>query len=78
MRQLYFHCASRGETQVVDRAGTSVNDLIEARDYAVQIMQSLIGSPNLEDWRDWILFVSDTQGCEIFAIPFSSMLGKPH
>jgi hypothetical protein len=31
-----------------------------------------------EDWRDWTLHVSDDLDQEIFALSFSSVLGKPH
>jgi hypothetical protein len=41
-------------------------------------VQSLITAQGPEDWRDWTLHVSDDLNDEIFALPFSSMLGKPH
>jgi hypothetical protein len=31
-----------------------------------------------EDWRDWVVHVSDDFDDEILEIPFSSVLGKPH
>jgi hypothetical protein len=34
--------------------------------------------PGPEDWREWILHVSDGDGEEIFEMPFSSLLGRPH
>ena len=33
---------------------------------------------SLEDWRDWVLHVSDDQGDELFVVPFTFVLGKPH
>jgi len=32
----------------------------------------------MEDWRGWVLHVSDESGEEIFNLPFDSLLGKPH
>jgi hypothetical protein len=37
---------------------------------------SLVMAPTLEDWRGWVLHVSDELGEEIFTVPFASMLGK--
>jgi hypothetical protein len=31
-----------------------------------------------EDWRRWVLHVTDQDGEEVFALPFSSLLGKPN
>ena len=52
--------------------------LTEARDRADQIMRSMILTPGSEDWRDWVIHVSDDDGEEIFDLPFAAMLGKPH
>jgi hypothetical protein len=35
-------------------------------------------TPTAEDWRGWELRVTDELDCEIFAIPFASVLGKAH
>jgi hypothetical protein len=35
-------------------------------------------TPGAEDWRNWVLHVTDEFGEEIFALPFASVLGKPH
>jgi hypothetical protein len=77
MVQVYFHC-SNTEGFLVDRYGAAVSSLTEARDCADQIMRSMIMVPGSEDWRDWVLHVSDGDGEEIFELPFTSMLGKPH
>ncbi len=42
------------------------------------MVHSLIMTPVLEDWRGWVLHVTDRDGEEIFDLPFASMLGKPH
>jgi hypothetical protein len=77
MAQIYFHCSS-AEGVLLDRRGSDLEDLIEARDYAVGVVQRFISRPDPEDWRKWILHVSDADGEEIFAMPFSSLLGRPH
>ena len=77
MAQVYFHCSNSREVRV-DQRGTAVSDLTEARDYAACIVQSLIMERSAEDWRDWVVHVSDDFDVEIFVVPFSSVLGKPH
>lgn len=77
MAQVYFHCSSSREARV-DRFGAAVSDLAEARDHAACVVRSLIMESSAEDWRDWIVHVSDDFDDEIFALPFSSVLGKPH
>jgi hypothetical protein len=41
------------------------------------VVRTLIMGPGEEDWRSWVLHVSDDLGDEIFAVPFASVLGKP-
>jgi hypothetical protein len=77
MAQVYFHY-SNPEGVLSDRNGAAFGDLIEAHDHAARVMCSLITTPNAEDWRSWVLHVSDDLGEEIFMLPFASMLGKPH
>ena len=77
MAQIYFHC-STSERVLIDRSGAALGDLAEARDHAALVMQSLIRSPSMEDWRGWVLHVSDDCGDEILIVPFASVLGKPH
>ena len=77
MAQVYFHC-SNTEGVLIDRRGTCVADLIEAHEEATSVVRSLIAAPSLEDWRGWVLHVSDEAGDEIFVLPFASVLGKPH
>jgi hypothetical protein len=52
-----------------------VEDIIEACDRAEQVVHTLIAGSSPEDWRTWILHVTDGEG-EIFAVPFSSVLGR--
>jgi hypothetical protein len=77
MAQVYFHCSSSREVRV-DQLGAAMSDLSEARDHAACVVRSLIMESSAEDWRDWIVHVSDDFDDEIFALPFSSVLGKPH
>jgi hypothetical protein len=77
MAQVYFHCSS-SQGALIDRRGAAVNDLAEARDRAALVVRSLVSAPGPEDWRGWVLHVSDDDGEEIFCVPFASLLGKPH
>jgi hypothetical protein len=77
MAQVYFHC-SNSERALIDRRGAVVGDLVEARDHATRVVRSLVTSMSPEDWRDWVLHVSDDLDEEIFVVPFASVLGKPH
>jgi hypothetical protein len=77
MAQVYFHCSSSRAVRV-DRFGAAVSDLAEARDHAACMVRALIMEKSAEDWRDWVVHVSDDFNDEIFAVSFSSVLGKPH
>jgi hypothetical protein len=77
MAQMFFQCSNtRGA--LLDACRAEVTDLVEAREYAACVVNSLIMEPTVEDWRGWTLHVSDDDGEEIFALPFMTMLGKPH
>jgi hypothetical protein len=77
MAQIYFHCSSAEEV-LLDQRGSEVEDLAEARERAVGVVRRFISRPGPEDWRRWVLHVSDRDGEEIFVLPFSSLLGKLH
>ena len=77
MAQVYFHCSSSRDVRV-DQLGVIVSDLAEARDRAACVVRSLVMEASAEDWRDWVVHVSDDFDDEIFALSFSSVLGKPH
>lgn len=78
MAQVYFHY-SNAEGVWSDRGGAAaVDSLLEAQDRADLAVRSLIMTPSEEDWRSWVLHVSDEFGNEILAVPFASLLGKPH
>ena len=63
---------------MLDRCGAAVGDLADVRDEADRLMRALIMSEIPEDWRDWVLHVSDDLGEEIFVMPFASVIGKLH
>ncbi len=77
MAQVFFHC-SNAEGVWIDRRGAAVGNLVEAHEQAAIVVRSLLMAQSTEDWRDWVLHVSDDLGEEIFAVPFVSMLGKPN
>ena len=77
MAQISLSCSnSRG--MLLDRQTIQVEDLLEACDYATAMARSLLATASLEDWRRCRLDVCDDLGVEIFVMPFSSILGKPH
>jgi hypothetical protein len=77
MAQAIFRC-SNAQGHVIDGRVANVDDLIDVREYAVRVARSLIAAPTLRDWRTCSLSVSDDLGEEIFILPFSSVIGKPH
>ena len=77
MGQLYFHC-SNAKATLIDRYGAAIADLADARDHATRVVHSLLMTRSSEDWRGWVLHVSDDLGDEIFVMPFAFVLGKPH
>jgi hypothetical protein len=77
MAQVFFHCSS-AEDVMIDRRGAAIDDLAEICDRAASVVRSLITAPGPEDWREWVLHVSDDDGDEIFCMPFAAVLGKPH
>jgi hypothetical protein len=78
MAQVYFNYSNAEEMMLIDRRGATIGNLAEAHEQATLAVRSLIMAPGAEDWRGWVLHVSDDLGEEIFAVPFASVLGKPH
>ena len=78
MTEVYFHCSNARQKKLIDRCRVEVGDLVEAHEYAACVMRALIMEPGVEDWRGWVMHVADEMGEEIFTLPFTSMLGKPH
>jgi hypothetical protein len=77
MAQIYFHY-STSETVVVDPRANTAEDFFDLHDQATRNVRALITAPCPEDWRDWVLHVSDGNGDELFTMPFSSLLGRPN
>ena len=77
MTQVYFHCSNTKKV-FVDYCGAVVDDLAEARDRATRVVESFTCERSLDDWRDWVLHVSDDRGDELFVVPFTFVLDKPH
>jgi len=63
---------------LLDRRGSEVDDLVESREGAIGMVRTIISRPGPEKWRRWGLHVSDGDGEEIFALPFSSLIGELH
>ena len=77
MTEIYFHCSDANH-QLIDGRGIAVDDYAEMRARAEGLVRSMLMKPNSEDWRGWELHVTDSLGCEIFTLPFASVLGKLH
>lgn len=75
MTQVYFHCSNADEV-LIDRRGATVVDLAEARDHASHVMRSLITAKTTDDWREWVLHIADDFGEELFAVSFTSVIGR--
>jgi len=77
MATLFFHCVGKQEARI-DRSGSEVDDLYDARARAFQVIQSFVKSEGPQDWRDWTVHVSDDEGEELLLVPFTWVLGRPH
>ncbi|MGZ3410426.1 MAG: DUF6894 family protein [Xanthobacteraceae bacterium] len=77
MTHVYFHCTGP-ERVLLDKRGRDVEDMTEARDFALRVVKEFIESRGPDDWRTWTLRVSDEDGEEIFLMPFACVLGKPN
>jgi hypothetical protein len=77
MAQLYFHYSSSDKV-VLNACERHVDSVADAREQAAQIVRSLIAKPGPEDWRDWVVHVTDHDDYEILSMSFSSQIGKPH
>ena len=77
MSQVHVRC-SNAKGNLLDARVADVDDLIEAREYAMCLAQRLVATPTMRDWRSCWLCVSDDLGEEIFEISFSSIIGRPN
>jgi hypothetical protein len=77
MAHVYFHCSST-EQVLLNYRDADVADMSEARARAAQVVRGLVAAPGSEDWRDWMLHVSDDTGEMLFALPFTAVMGPLH
>jgi hypothetical protein len=77
MTQVYFIC-SNAKQMLPSCVRTEVDGMQEAKERAATIVRSLLARPGPEDWRSWVLHARDDLGEEIFALPFSSVMGRLH
>jgi hypothetical protein len=77
MAQVHFVC-SNAQQIMRNWVETDVANLAEARERATTVVRSLLATPGPEDWRSWVLHVSDDLGEEVLALPFSSIMGSLH
>ena len=77
MTEVFFNCSDANH-ELIDRRGTTVQDYSEVFARAEGLVRSMLMRPNSEDWRGWELRVTDSLGCEIFTLPFATVLGKLH
>lgn len=75
MTQVYFHCSNADEV-LIDRRGAAVANLAEARDHAAHVMRSLMTAKTTDDWREWVLHIADDYGEELYAVSFTSVIGR--
>jgi hypothetical protein len=77
MTHVYFHC-SNADRLVLDPLGVEVEDFVDAHQRAAQMVRLFVNSIGPDDWRTWTLHVSDEDGEDIFLMPFSCVVGRPH
>ena len=78
MTHLFFHCTGPGEI-LIDRVGTKVLDISEAREHALALARSLVESAyGLRDFSQWQVYVGDEDDDEILLVPFAAALPTLH
>lgn len=77
MTEVHFHY-STAKGALIDGRTAVVTDLADVCAYAHLVVRSLVMQPGPQDWRSYVLHVSDDLGDEILTLPFASVLGKPH
>jgi hypothetical protein len=78
MTRLYFHCTGPGEI-LIDRTGTDVLDLTEARDHALVLARCLVENAyGIRNFSEWQVYVGDEDNEEILLVPFAAVLPTLH
>ncbi|WP_442000444.1 DUF6894 family protein [Microvirga sp. 2TAF3] len=71
----YFNLVD-GYEKILDQDGIEVLDLEQARVQALKAIEELLEEDDAaaEDWRNWVLEVTDGSGTILFSIPLSGIL----
>ena len=77
MAEVFFRC-SNADRMLPNLCMAEVDDLTEAHDQAIVAVRMFLALPGADDWRRWVLHVIDDLGEEIFALPFTSIMGRVH
>jgi len=77
MAQVHFHC-SNDDRMLVNYGHAEVADMTEARERAALLVRVVLAAPGPEDWRNWMLHISDDFGEELFSLTFKSVIGYVH
>ncbi len=77
MAQVTFRCSS-ADRMLPNRCESFADGLTDAREQAEMVARALIATPGGEDWRAWVMHVSDDLGEEIMSLSFASLLGPLH
>jgi Domain of unknown function (DUF6894) len=77
LTRVHFHCSST-EQVLLDYDEADVADMTEAREQGAMMIREFLAAPGPEDWRDWMLHVSDDLGGDLFALPFTAVIGPLH
>jgi hypothetical protein len=76
MSQVSF-CCSNSRGTVLDRRVVEIDNLVAAREYAVEFIRSFSATTSVSNWRNYRLRVQDERGGDIFVMPFWSTLSRP-
>jgi hypothetical protein len=77
MHRVYFHCTGPSAV-VVDQLGTVAENFRDVQARAAAIVTALMADSVSQDWRDWMVHVSDEDGDDMFTMPFSSVMARLH
>ncbi len=78
MTHLYFHCTGPSDI-LIDRIGTAVLDLEDAREHALTLARTLVESAyGVQDFSQWQVYVGDEDNEEMLLVPFTAVLPTLH
>jgi hypothetical protein len=67
---LFFFAIGRGSTLIEDEGGTTCQDIVGAREHALEVIRELRRSGDF-DAGDWRMIVSDQNGRQLFELAFA-------